>query len=211
MKSNVVRNACGASLGLLTVLIWASAAEKPRTAAPPAQARAEAGASPEALIRRWPPRSRAAAALLLETYGLPDQFDENSLAWFGNGEWKRTVVHRKLSRRDGSGRTKDFLEQTVGYLVPQDKLADLERFHQLLEVSPIAGEMTFASDSEAKNRLAMNLADEIATGKRGPADARAAYLKTSRLAVSGKSSPYLEALQFEPDNTRVMIPTGADR
>ncbi len=186
MKSSIVRNACGASLGLLTLLIWASAS----------------GPAPEELIKRWPPRSRSAAALLLEKYGRPDQFDGNSLAWFGHGEWKRTIVRR---------RAKGLVEQTVGYLAPQDKLSDLKRFHQRLEVSPTAGEMTFSSPSEETNRLALNLADEVATGKRGPADARAAYLKTSRLALSGKTSPYLERLRFEPDNTRVMIPTGADR
>lgn len=208
MKSSIVRNACGASLGLLTALIWASAEDRP-AASPPAQApahtapaRAPTGPSPETLIKTWPPRSRTAAALLLEKYGRPDQFDANSLAWFGNGEWKRTIVRR---------RAKGLVEQTVGYLAPQDKLADLKRFHPRLEVSPTAGEMTFSAASEEKNRLALNLADEVATGKRGPADARAAYLKAARLAVSGKSSPYLERLQFEPDNTRVMIPTGADR
>lgn len=208
MKSSIVRNACGASLGILTALIWASAEDRP-AAAPPAQApahaapaRARTGPSPETLIKRWPARPRAAATLLLEKYGRPDQFDENSLAWFGNGEWKRTIVRR---------RTKDFLEQTVGYLAPQDMLPELKSFHPKLETSPVAGEMTFASESEETNRLALNLADEVATGKRAPAEARAAYLKTSRLALSGKSSPYLDRLQFEPDNTRVMIPTGADR
>lgn len=208
MKSNIVRNACGASLGLLTVLIWTSAKDGP-AAAPPAPAPAHAapgparsGPSPESIIKRWPARPRAAAALLLEKYGRPDQFDANALAWFGNGEWKRTIVRR---------RAKDFLEQTVGYLAPQDKLPDLERFHPKLETSPVAGEMTFASESEEHNRLALNLADEVATGKRGPENARAAFLKNTRLALSGKSSPYLDRLQFEPDNTRVMIPTGADR
>ncbi|MCM2305322.1 MAG: hypothetical protein NDJ72_11505 [Elusimicrobia bacterium] len=208
MKSSIVRNACGASLGLMTILIWASAEERP-AAAPPqrapahaAPARARPGPSPESIIKRWPARPRAAAALLLEKYGRPDQFDANSLAWFGNGEWKRTVVRR---------RAKDFLEQTVGYLPPHDKLEELQRFHPKLDASPVAGELTFASESEESNRLALNLADEVATGKRGAEEARAAFLKTSRLALSGRSSPYRERLQFEPDNTRVMIPTGADR
>lgn len=208
MKSNVVRNACGASLGLLTLLIWASAENRPAAAPPeqaapqPASIRARTGPTPESIIKRWPARPRAAAVVLLEKYGRPDQFDEKSLAWFGNGEWKRTIVRP---------RAKGFLEQTVGYLAPQDKLPELKRFHPALETSPVAGEMTFASESEENNRLALNLADEVATGKRAPADARAAYLKTTRLALSGKSSPYLDRLQFEPDNTRVMIPTGADR
>lgn len=201
-KSTVVRNACAASLGLLTMLIWASAADKPKAA--------PAG-TPEDVIMRWPPRSRNAAGLLLEKYGRPDQYDRNTLVWFNNGEWKRTIVRRRVQHPDPAVVRTDFLEQTIGYMVPSDKLADLKRFNPRLEASQTAGELTFASDSEEKNRLALNLADEIVTGRRGVADARAVYLKTSRLAASGKSSPLLESLQFEADNTRVMTPTGADR
>lgn len=201
-KSTVVRNACAASLGLLTMLIWASAADQPKT--PPAD-------TPENIIMRWPPRARNAAGLLLEKYGRPDQFDRNSLVWFNNGEWKRTIIRRRVQHPDPAVVRTDFLEQTIGYLVPADKLADLKRFNPRLVASPTAGELTFSSESEEKNRLALNLADEIVTGRRGVADARAQYLKTSRLAASGKSSSLLEALQFEADNTRVMTPTGADR
>lgn len=201
-KSTVVRNACAASLGLLTMLIWASAADKPKAA--PVE-------TPEDVIMRWPPRSRNAAGLLLEKYGRPDQYDRNTLVWFNNGEWKRTIVRRRVQHPDPAVVRTDFLEQTIGYMVPSDKLADLKRFNPRLEASQAAGELTFASDSEEKNRLALNLADEIVTGRRGVADARAVYLKTSRLAASGKSSPLLESLQFEADNTRVMTPTGADR
>jgi hypothetical protein len=209
-KTTVVRNACAASLGLLTLLIWASAADQKRTPMPSAGA-VKAAESPEDIIMRWPPRSRNTAGLLLEKYGRPDQFDRDSLVWFHNGEWKRTIVHRKLAHRDPAVARTDILEQTIGYLVPSDKIEDLKRFNPKLEVSTVAGELTFSSESEAKNRLAMNLADEIVTGKRGVADARAYYLKTSRLSASGKSSTLLESLQFEADNTRVMTPTGADR
>lgn len=203
MKSNVVRNTCAAGLGLLTLLIWASAAEKPRTA-PPAE-------TPEAVIQRWPPRSRNTAGLMIEKYGRPDQFDRDTMVWFNNGEWKRTIVYRRRFHRDPAVVRTDFLEQTIGYLVPNEKIDELKRFNARITVSPAAGEITFASESEAINRLALNLADEIVTGKRGVADARAVYMKTSRLSASGKSSSYLEALQFEADNTRVMTPTGADR
>jgi hypothetical protein len=207
-KITVVRNACAAGLGLLTLLIWASAAEQPTAVRPALVMPAE---SPEAVIMRWPPRARNTAGLMLERYGRPDQFDRDTMVWFNNGEWKRTIVHRRRFHRDPAVVRTDFLEQTIGYLVPNDKIDELRRFNPKLTVSETAGELTFASESEPMNRLAMNLADEIVTGKRGVADARAFYLKTSRLSVSGKSSSYLDALQFEADNTRVMTPTGADR
>lgn len=214
-KATVVRNSCAAGLGILTLLIWASAADQPKAGRTPERAApvvsATPGESPEAIIQRWPPRSRNVAGLLLEKYGRPDQFDRDTMVWFNNGEWKRTVVYRRRFHRDPAVTRTDILEQSIGYLVPNDKVAELMRFNGKLTISQTAGEIGFASESEAKNRLALNLADEIVTGKRGVADARAEYLKTARLAASGKSSSLLEALQFEADNTRVMMPTGADR
>jgi len=150
------------------------------------------------------------ARLLLEKYGAPNQFDKDALVWFNNGEWKRTIIHRRREPSRSIGRT-DFLDQTIGYLVPNDRLAELESFDPKIVVSQTAGEITFSSDSEAKNRLALNLADEIVTGSRTAADARAFFRKTARLAASGKSSSYLEELRFDVDNTRYMIPTGADQ
>lgn len=203
MMNTVIRKGRVAGLGLLALLVCATAAPQGAIAMPVE--------TPESIVMRWPPRTRNAAGLLLEKYGTPDQFDRNALVWFNNGEWKRTVVRRTVARRDPAGKNRDYLEQTVGYLVPADKVADLKRFSPMIEVSTTAGELTFASESESKNRLALNLADEIVTGKRGVADARAFLLKTTRLAAAGRSSPYLDTLRFEVDNMRYMTPTGADR
>lgn len=216
MMNTVSRKDRAAGLGLLALLVCATAIDKTKlraqAAAPAPQTPiAMPVETPESIVMRWPPRTRNAAGLLLEKYGTPDQFDRNTLVWFNNGDWKKTVVRRAVSRRDPTGRSKDYLEQTVGYLVPADKIADLKRFSPMIEVSTTAGELTFASESESRNRLALNLAEEIVAGKRGVADARAFMLKTTRLAASGKSSPYLDSILFEVDNMRYMTPTGADR
>lgn len=214
------RTIAAAGTGLLVLLIGGLGMRKspePRPAAGPASAPAAQAARPgqaesaQAVVKRWPKRTRDAAELMLEKYGEPDQFDRDTLAWFNNGDWKKTIVHRAPSRRDPAGKAGDFIEQSVGYLVPGEKVADLNRFNPMIEVSLTAGEMTFASDSESRNRLALNLAEEIVTGKRAVADARAFYERTARLSASGKSSSYLDKLQFEADNQRYMTPTGADR
>ena len=190
-------------IGLLAfILCAATGAARAADAAP---------ATPEAIIRTWPAREKAAAGAMLEKYGKPSQFDRHTLVWFNNGTWKRTIVYRKDLHPSKSMPDKDFLQQTIGYIVPNDKLADLKRFNKSLEVSTTAGELTFTSDKEATNLLALNLADEIVVGKRTVGDARAFFAKTSRLAASGKSSPYTEALHFDVDNTRFMAPTGADQ
>lgn len=213
MSGSISRKLFAAGLGLLALLGRAAVGGQEALAAvaAPKGASAKQAETPKNLVRKWPASSRGAAELLLEKYGEPDQFDRNTLVWFHNGDWKKTIVRRAVSRRDPTGKNKDFIEQTVGYLVPSDKIAELNRFNPKIDVSLSAGEMSFASESESTNRLALNLAEEILTGKRGVADARAFYAKTTRLAGSGKSSSYLDKIQFEAENTRYMTPTGSDR
>jgi hypothetical protein len=184
-----------AGIGLLALIVGVSAGS----------ARAAARATPESIIRTWPAPERAAAGAMLEKYGKPAQFDRKALVWVKNGIWKRTIVYRS------GPHDREFLQQTIGYIVPDDKLADLKRFNRSLEASTTAGELTFASDREATNILALNLADEIVAGKKSVAEARAAFEKTARLAASGKSSPYTKRLRFDVDNSRYMTPTGADQ
>lgn len=188
-------------LGLLAMIVCASRGI----------ARSDAPATPESIIRAWPAPQRAAAGAMIEKYGKPSQFDRRALVWFNNGAWKRTIVYRNAVHHAAKAPGNDFLQQTVGYIVPNDKVAALKLFDRRLEVSTTAGELTFTSDREATNLLALNLADEIVAGKRTVAGARAFFVKTSRLAASGKSSPYREALRFDADNERYMTPTGADQ
>ena len=175
-----------------------------------ASAAIAAPASPEAALQGWPPIAKATAEAMLEKYGPPAQYDENHLAWFDNGTWKRTVVHRTACLR-AADRGRDFLEQAISYLVPTARIPALKSFSPRLEVAPTAGEISYCSDSEAKNRMAINLADEITVGVREPDEAADFYASTAELAVMGKSSPYLEDLRFEVDNSRVILPTGADQ
>ena len=167
-------------------------------------------ATPETVVTIWPAAPRAVARALIEKYGLPEQYDSHALAWFNNGVWKRTIVYRFSPRKD-KNHEHEFLQQTVGYIVPADKMEALKKFDRRLEVSQTAGEMTFTSDREATNLLALNLADEIVTGKRTVASARAFFLRTTVLAAAGKSSPYRRDLRFDADNSRYMTPGGADR
>jgi hypothetical protein len=165
---------------------------------------ANATESPSTATRSWPHERRAAALDMIARYGRPGQYDRESMVWFNKGDWKRIIVRRRAA----GGR---FIEEAIGYLVPSSKIGDLKRFSPALEVSATAGELIFRSDSEKKNRLALNLADQVVTGKLTPEAARAEYVRTLKLTRSGKSSPSVERLLFDVDNQRHMTPTGADK
>jgi len=90
-----------------------------------------------------------------------------------------------------------FLEQTVSYRVAQDKLPELRRFGRSVSADAEAGELAVRGDSEEFNILCLNLADDIAVGRRTAPQAREFYERTVTETVSGRSSPYLQRLLFE--------------
>lgn len=147
-----------------------------------------------ARIAEWPDGPRTAAALMMERYGPPAALAAGTATWHERGPWKRIAVHRDSRDR--------YLEQTVDYRVPYMAVIPLFEFGHAVRADVANKELSVSSDSEPLNRLALNLADEIATGKRTAGDAASVYAATARLAAAGKSSPYTEGLLFPPKRTR---------
>jgi hypothetical protein len=75
----------------------------------------------------------------------------------------------------------------------------LDKFDSALVVDRTVGTLSARSDSEQANTLALNLADEIARGKRDVESARLFMTETLRKAAAGKSSPYMDGLLFSVD------------
>ncbi|HAM35131.1 MAG TPA: hypothetical protein DEB40_00265 [Elusimicrobia bacterium] len=198
-----------AGLGLLALVVAAprlnlsaqsgmrSAADIERKTHPSASAR-----TAETIIRDWPERARGAARAMIEKYGKPNRGSADALVWYNNGPWQKTVVYRRAWPQSAATREDDFLEQTIAYQVPNDKINALKRFDPRLSVNKIRAELSCRSESESANFLALNLADEIVVNKRSVESARDFCLKTRRLARSGKTSPYLEGFLFEMFNDR---------
>lgn len=166
------------------------------TVGPPPTEGTQASQTPETVIQKWPEGARATAREMISKYGEPNRFSEGALVWIDNGPWRKTVVYRNawphfLGRRD-----KDYLEQTIAYRVPAEKIEDLKRFDRRLEINESRGQLSSRSESEAMNFLALNLADEIVTDKRDVDDARDFMAKTESLAASGKTSPYTKGFLF---------------
>jgi hypothetical protein len=169
-----------------------------------------AAAPNEPLLRRWPERSRMLVRAMTEKYGIPNRLDAFEAVWYGNHPWKRTIV-RRYSWSRFSARDDDFLEQTVAYHVDDAKVREIKRFSRKIDVDLDAGELSSRAETESLNFLALNLAEEIADGKRSVKDARDFYVKTEELERSGKSSPYLEGFGFTVDGVKVPEPEKSAR
>ena len=151
-------------------------------------ARQEAGDRALARTADWPQGPSLAARLMVDEYGPPQWVGENRLEWFAVPPWKRIVV---------SDRTAGFLEHAVSYRVPADKVQELQHFGRGLNVDAQNGEFAARGDSEEDNLLCLNLASDIALGKRSAAEADEFYRDTVRKTMAGKSSPYMERILFE--------------
>lgn len=138
----------------------------------------------------WLEGPRATLRLMTERYGPPHSLRTGQATWHERGPWKRITIRGE----EHAG----YLEQAVGYRVPAAAALPLLEFDHGVRFDRINDELSVRGDAEALNILALNMADEVASDRRGPRDAGDLYDRTARLAASGKSSPYLEGLRFEP-------------
>lgn len=197
MTNSLRRGARAIAAGLMLVVPCAHRA-RAQDPGPVRNETAVAAENPEAIVGNWPPRSRALARLLLLKYGRPEIYDGDLLLWDEDGPWEEIEIRPTAPAGVPGGNPGEVLKQTIFYEVPAGKLDALQRFDPRLEYDPETGLLTSFAENERLNDLALNLADEIVAGKRTPDDARSFYLRTARLAESGKSSPYMEGLLFRP-------------
>jgi hypothetical protein len=204
----MIRFIAAAGIGALLALAAADAASDARaeSAAADWSSKVSVARSVDKTIASWPYYARAVARDTIAQYGSPDEVGDNALVWYADGPWKKTTVHRLGWPHYTFKRDKDYLENAIGYAVPDDRLADLTRFDKRLSADQASAELSSRSESERMNFLALNIADEVIRGKRTVEEAREFYRKTERLASAGKSSPYLVGLLFEVDNAAAPDP-----
>jgi len=196
-----------AGVVLLALVILAAAQAAPGEAGEWSD-KVAVGRPAEQVISSWPDLARAAARATIEQYGRPEEVGKDSLVWYANGPWKRTLVHRRAWPHYTFMRDKDYLQNVIGYVVPKDKLDALTRFDKRLDVDQASAEISARSDREGLNFLALNLADEIIRGKRTVEEARDFQKQITRLAAAGKSSGYMNGFLFDVRNDASPHPWG---
>jgi hypothetical protein len=156
--------------------------------------------TPETIIRDWPERARLIAQVMFDEYGQPNRMSSEALVWFNNGPWQKTIVYRKALPNPPGLQGEIYLEQSVGYEVPDDKIGALKRFDRRVSVDKTKGVLSCRSASERLNFLALNLADDIVNYRRSVKDARDFYRRALRLSMAGKTIMYLDTLLFQVHN-----------
>lgn len=197
-----------AGFGLMLLFLYWAHGRVGSDAAPNAP---DAPAAEDA-IRHWKEGPRAVARQMIAEYGPPQQAGWRQLRWTDNGPWVQTIVHRSAFPRVLGPRKRDWLEQTVSYLAPVQAVDDIHAFDERVEVNRRAAQMSSRSPDEPTNILLLNLAQEVASGRRDVRSARELAARTEALAKEGKTSVYTQRLLFRPRSKRshapAMVPAG---
>jgi hypothetical protein len=148
------------------------------------------------MISDWNAMSKQAAHLTIEQYGYPNEATQSRLIWYNNGPWKRTIVYRDEIPHDFPQPHTDVIENFINYRVPPEMFSELARFDGSVIVERTRGEVSSRCDMEAANILALNLMNDIVTGKTTAEEARKTYCEVTSAFMMNRPAPYAERLQF---------------
>ena len=152
----------------------------------------------EKVIAAWPPRPQLGAQMMLSKYGPPQAVTQDKLVWENKGDYKRITVTKQEHHHDFPLPHTDFMEHTVSYKVPADKTEELSKYDGSCTFDRTKGELSARCDLEGHNILTLNLAHDIATGKKGADEARKAFGAIVVQDTLGKHPAYVEKLLFQP-------------
>ncbi len=150
----------------------------------------------QAFINDWNAMSKKAANLTIEQYGSPNEATPSRLIWYNNGPWKRTIVYRDEIPHDFPQPHTDVIENYINYTVPPEMFSELAKFDGSVIVERTRGEVSSRCDMEAANILALNLMNDIVTGKLNVEKARDVYCEVTSAFMMNRPAPYAEKLQF---------------
>lgn len=151
----------------------------------------------KAVVNEWNAMSAKAANLTIEQYGPPNEATQSRLIWYNNGPWKRTIVYRDEIPHDFPQPHTDVIENYINYSVPTEMFSELAKFDGSVIVERTRGEVSSRCDMEAANILALNLMNDIVTGKLSAEESRDKCCEVNSAFIMNRPAPYAEQLQFK--------------
>ncbi len=160
----------------------------------------------ETYLRTWPEHAGKAAKATIAAYGLPNEATPTMLIWIENGPWLRTIVFKDEVVHDFPRTHYDVIENVIQMKVPLAKVNDVLSFEGSAVVKRTEGLVAVRGYSEAMNYLAINLINDIVTGKKTSAQARKVYARG--VVGIAKAEPPVAAtkLMFTPEDERAQDP-----
>lgn len=153
------------------------------------------------VLMDWKPKPKALAAKMIAKYGQPNEATSTRLIWFNSGPWKFTILTNELIPHKFPMAHHDMLRQGIDYKVPSKKFNDIMNFDGSIIIDRTPGEMSARCDKEEMNFLAVNLAHDVAIGRRSVKQARDFYHKTAmafmKMNLNAQQKSYTSGFTFK--------------
>lgn len=148
----------------------------------------------------WPEASRMAVEEITTKYGKPDGVTADELIWMNKGVWKKVCINKKETKHSFPIEHTDMMQTAISYKVPEDKMDELGKFDGSVTFDRTQGMLAARCDKEGNNFLALNLANDIITGKKTVEEARKAYGDIVKEKMNGGNPAYMQKLSFSPQD-----------
>ncbi|WP_426176961.1 hypothetical protein [Massilia sp. TWR1-2-2] len=144
----------------------------------------------------WPDVTKEVIKKTMTKYGAPHEATASMLVWHNNLPWKRTIIYKQSVPHDFPMAHGDVMQQFIDFRVKPDRYDEMAQYDGSVVLERTNGEMSARCDKEEANFLAINLAHDVAHGKKTPAAARKFYADAIKQSMAGTMPPYMQKLQF---------------
>lgn len=150
------------------------------------------------MLEGWKETPRKTGEEFIAKYGAPDEMTPTRMVWMNNGPWKWSILTNDPTPHNFPVEHEDVLEQAIAYPIPSDMVDELANYDGSVIANRTQGELSARCDKEAANFLALNLANDVAMGKKSVATAREYYAKAiDGFMKENKMDPYMMKLAFD--------------
>ena len=185
---------CTLVLVLATALATAGAAAQSKAPEPKSQGSLNA----DQVIAGWKATPQEVAKKMLAKYGEPQEITTSRLIWHNNGPWKYSELVNEEIPHDFPVPHKDMLYQAISYKVDPDEADELLQYDGSIILERTKGEIAARCDKDEANFLAINLADDVANGRRSVDDTRKFYAESMMAMMKeNKKNEYLQGFRFQ--------------
>jgi hypothetical protein len=150
-------------------------------------------------VSSWSKEAKDAAAFMINKYGVPSGVTPAMVVWNDVKPFKRSVLYKEAVVHKFPMEHKDVLEHFIDYKITDaKKVMEIWNFDGSVILERTKGEMSARCDREEANVLALNLADQIATGKTSVESARMEYGRQIMALKDGSPKELTQKLVFTP-------------
>ncbi|MFQ5890104.1 MAG: hypothetical protein ACE5JR_08620, partial [Gemmatimonadota bacterium] len=143
--------------------------------------------------------AKSTAEEIAHKYGAPDMVGSDLLVWQNKDPYVWIRVHSTAVAHNFPLEHGDVLDIAVPYRVPVNMYTTLAEFDGSAVAMRTKGLLVASCFKEGLDLLILNLANDVVTGEKTPAEARMAFGKIATGMMKGEKHPYLEALQFRTE------------